>query len=69
MLVYLIKAVKTEGMPRWILVLPLLHLLKGNTKPFEVPTSGNSKYGAAWAGLQGLEIGTSLSYMSSQERK
>ncbi|XP_033998788.1 E3 ubiquitin-protein ligase rnf213-alpha isoform X3 [Trematomus bernacchii] len=69
MLVYLIKAVKTAGMPRWILVLPLLHLLKGNTKPFEVPTSGNSKYGSAWAGLEGLDIGTSLSYMGSQDRK
>ncbi|KAK5884967.1 hypothetical protein CesoFtcFv8_018727 [Champsocephalus esox] len=69
MLVCLIKSVKTARMPRWILVLPLLHLLKGNTKPFEVPTSGNSKYGVAWAGLQGLEIGTSAAYMNSEDRK
>ncbi|XP_010769191.1 E3 ubiquitin-protein ligase rnf213-alpha [Notothenia coriiceps] len=69
MLVYLIKTVKTARMPRWILVLPLFHLLKGNTKPFEVPTSGNSKYGVAWAGLQGLEIGTPAAYMNSEDRK
>jgi len=69
MLVYLIKEVKAARMPRWILVLPLLHLLKGNTKPFEVPTSGNSKYGVAWAGLQGLEIGTTAAYMNSEDRK
>ncbi|XP_071329691.1 E3 ubiquitin-protein ligase rnf213-alpha [Trachinotus anak] len=70
MLVFLINAVKTVGMPRWILVLPLLHLLKGTTKPFEVPTSGNLKYDSCWAGLQGLEMGTSAApYIRSQDRK
>ncbi|XP_044037270.1 E3 ubiquitin-protein ligase rnf213-alpha [Siniperca chuatsi] len=67
-LVSLINAVKTAGMPRWILVLPLLHLLKGTTKPFEVPTSGNLKYGLSWAGLQGIEQAP-LQPLSSQERK
>uniref|UniRef100_UPI00144549FE E3 ubiquitin-protein ligase rnf213-alpha n=1 Tax=Epinephelus lanceolatus TaxID=310571 RepID=UPI00144549FE len=68
MLVHLIRTVKTTGMHRWILVLPLLHLLKGNIKPFEIPTYGNAKYGLSWAGLQGLDIGTSTVYMNSQER-
>lgn len=65
---YLINTVKQEGMPRWILVLPLLHLIKGTTKPFEVPALKNVKYGLSWAGLQGLEMSTP-SYMNSQERK
>ncbi|XP_072224665.1 E3 ubiquitin-protein ligase rnf213-alpha [Leuresthes tenuis] len=68
MLMALIKDVKTAGMPRWILVLPLLHLLKGTVKPFEVQTSGNSKNGLAWAGLQGIDI-SNLAYISSQDRK
>lgn len=65
---YLINTVKRMGMPRWIVVLPLLHLLKGNTKPFEAPSSGNGKYGPSWAGLGGLDMGTSA-YMSSQEKR
>ncbi|XP_042247797.1 E3 ubiquitin-protein ligase rnf213-alpha [Thunnus maccoyii] len=69
-LVSLIKAVKTTGMTRWILVLPLLHLLKGTIKPFEVPRSENLKYGLPWAGLQGLDVGTSSYYtMNSQNKK
>ncbi|XP_042360235.1 E3 ubiquitin-protein ligase rnf213-alpha [Plectropomus leopardus] len=67
-LVSLINVVRAGGMPRWILVLPLLHLLKGNIKPFEVLTYGKSKYGLSWAGLQGLEIRTS-DYINSQARK
>nr|XP_019957387.1 PREDICTED: E3 ubiquitin-protein ligase RNF213 [Paralichthys olivaceus] len=66
----LINSVKKAGKPRWLLVLPLLHLLKGTTKPFEIPNSGNLKYGPSWAGLQGLEMGSSAgTYMNSQERK
>ncbi|XP_017280867.1 E3 ubiquitin-protein ligase rnf213-alpha [Kryptolebias marmoratus] len=67
-LVHLIKIVKKEGMPRWIMVLPLLHLLKGSVKPFEVKTSGNMKYGPSWAGLEGLDIGN-FSYTYSQDRR
>ncbi|XP_034448201.1 E3 ubiquitin-protein ligase rnf213-alpha isoform X1 [Hippoglossus hippoglossus] len=63
----LINAVRKAGNPRWILVLPLLHLLKGTTKPFEIPTSGNVKYGSSWAGLQGLEISAGT-HMNSEER-
>ncbi|XP_034396196.1 E3 ubiquitin-protein ligase rnf213-alpha isoform X2 [Cyclopterus lumpus] len=66
-LVTLIGYVRTEGMTRWILVLPLLHLLKGTTKPFEAATLGNSSI-LSWAGLQGLGI-TSSTYMNSQDRK
>ncbi|XP_037649475.1 E3 ubiquitin-protein ligase rnf213-alpha isoform X2 [Sebastes umbrosus] len=70
MLLNLINAVRTAGMQRWILVLPLLHLLRGTTKPFEVAASGNLKYGASWAGLQGLDFGNATSgYMNSQDRK
>uniref|UniRef100_UPI003AABD3E1 E3 ubiquitin-protein ligase rnf213-alpha n=1 Tax=Centroberyx gerrardi TaxID=166262 RepID=UPI003AABD3E1 len=68
MLVALMNAVKTEGMPRWILVIPLLHFLKGTTKPFQAALSGSSKYDAAWAGLQGLKVGNPTSW-SSQERR
>lgn len=59
---------KRLGMPRWIMVLPLLHLLKGTSKPFEAPTSGNLKYGPAWAGLGGLDLST-LAYMNSQDKR
>ncbi|XP_056144422.1 E3 ubiquitin-protein ligase rnf213-alpha [Lampris incognitus] len=58
MVVALIKAVKTEGMPRWILVIPLLHLLKGTTKPFQqLPISVPINSPLTWAGLQELELG------------
>ncbi|XP_022072402.1 E3 ubiquitin-protein ligase rnf213-alpha [Acanthochromis polyacanthus] len=68
MLGSLITTVKAATMPHWIMVLPLYHLLKGTTKPFEPPSSGNLKYGASWAGLQGLEMNPSA-YMNSQDRK
>ncbi|XP_063327964.1 E3 ubiquitin-protein ligase rnf213-alpha [Pelmatolapia mariae] len=67
-LVNLINNVKRWGMPRWIMVLPLLHLLKGTSKPFEAPTSGNLKYGPSWAGLGGLDLSTSA-YMNSQDKR
>ncbi|XP_041633633.1 E3 ubiquitin-protein ligase rnf213-alpha isoform X2 [Cheilinus undulatus] len=67
-LVSLINSVKGRGMPRWIIVLPLLHLLRGTTKPFEALSPGNYKNALSWAGLQGLEMGTSP-YMNSQDRK
>lgn len=53
------------------MVLPLLHLIKGTTTPFQAPASGNMKYGPSWAGLQGLDIGTTayISNMSSQDKR
>ncbi|CAI5675491.1 unnamed protein product [Oreochromis niloticus] len=70
-LVSLINTVKRKGMTRWIMVLPLLHLIKGSTTPFQAPASGNMKYGPSWAGLQGLDIGTTAytSNMSSQDKR
>ncbi|XP_029944697.1 E3 ubiquitin-protein ligase rnf213-alpha-like isoform X2 [Salarias fasciatus] len=67
-LVDVINIMKKENMPRWILVLPLLHLLKGITKPFERPPPGNNKYFISWAGLQGLDMGPS-NHMNSQDRR
>ncbi|KAM4598251.1 E3 ubiquitin-protein ligase rnf213-alpha-like [Polymixia lowei] len=69
MLVDLMNSVKTDGMHRWILVIPLLHLIKGTTKPFqEVPASITSKYDLPWAGLQGLK-GITPASLYSQERR
>ncbi|XP_026181025.1 E3 ubiquitin-protein ligase rnf213-alpha-like isoform X2 [Mastacembelus armatus] len=68
MLEFLINIVKKAYMPTWILVLPLLHLLKGTTKPFQLPASGNLKYGPSWAGLQCFERHTSF-HMNSQEKR
>uniref|UniRef100_A0A3B3YP08 RING-type E3 ubiquitin transferase n=1 Tax=Poecilia mexicana TaxID=48701 RepID=A0A3B3YP08_9TELE len=56
MLVDLIKTVKRATMPRWIMVLPLLHLLRGTIKPFEGKTSGNRNYSFSWAGLEDIDI-------------
>ncbi|CAB1350132.1 unnamed protein product, partial [Coregonus sp. 'balchen'] len=67
MLVALINSVKTEG-PRWILVLPLLHLLKGSSKPFApISTTVTPKYEQSWAGLQGLKAGNMT--LNSQDRR
>ncbi|XP_077939881.1 E3 ubiquitin-protein ligase rnf213-alpha isoform X1 [Gasterosteus aculeatus] len=68
LLVNLITIVRTEKMPRWILVLPLLHLLKGTSKPFEAVTSGSSNT-SQWAGLQGLNVPNTPAYMNSGDRK
>eukprot|EP00063_Salmo_salar_P083286 XP_014058121.1 PREDICTED: E3 ubiquitin-protein ligase RNF213-like isoform X2 [Salmo salar] len=67
MLVTLINSVKTEG-PRWILVLPLLHLLKGFSKPFTpISITVTPKYEQSWAGLQGLKAGNMA--LNSQDRR
>lgn len=69
-LVSLMKDVKTVGNPRWFLVLPLLHLLNGTTKPFEMPTQDTQKSMLAWAGLTGLEFHSAASYnMNSENRR
>ncbi|KAM9393995.1 E3 ubiquitin-protein ligase rnf213-alpha-like isoform 2-T2 [Pholidichthys leucotaenia] len=67
-LVHLINAVKREGTPRWIIVLPLLHLLDDTTKAFEAPSSERKKYGSpSWAGLQGIDSSTAT-FISSDKR-
>ncbi|XP_014912893.1 E3 ubiquitin-protein ligase RNF213 isoform X2 [Poecilia latipinna] len=68
MLVDLIKTVKRATMPRWIMVLPLLHLLRGTIKPFEGKTSGNRNYSFSWAGLEDIDI-NNQTYFYSQDRK
>lgn len=65
----LISKVKAGNMPKWITVIPLLHLLKGTSKPFEqVITKVNSTYEQSWAGLQGLRSANVLS-LGSQDRR
>ncbi|XP_036409284.1 E3 ubiquitin-protein ligase rnf213-alpha isoform X2 [Megalops cyprinoides] len=65
----LVTTVKSEGMVRWILAIPLLHLLKGSSTPFEpvTPTS-NPKYDVTWAGLEGLKMGSATT-TTSQDRR
>uniref|UniRef100_A0AAV2KJR2 Ring finger protein 213 n=1 Tax=Knipowitschia caucasica TaxID=637954 RepID=A0AAV2KJR2_KNICA len=65
LLLSLINAVKTEEKPDWFLVLPLFHLLKGWTKPFENTLSGNLTL-QSWTGLDGV---VGCKNLSSQERK
>lgn len=51
------NTVKSDRMTRWIVVIPLWHLLKGTAKPFEpVPLVGSSRNEQSWAGLQGLKL-------------
>ncbi|XP_067280905.1 E3 ubiquitin-protein ligase rnf213-alpha isoform X2 [Pseudorasbora parva] len=65
----LIVRVRTASMIRWIIVIPLLHFLKGASKPFEpVFNKVNPQYGQSWAGLQGLKSADVLS-SGSQDRK
>ncbi|KAL0993465.1 hypothetical protein UPYG_G00108340 [Umbra pygmaea] len=68
-LISLMNAEKSERMPRWILVLPLLHLLKGYSKPFAhiSVSTVSAKYEEAWAGLQSIR--TSNMTLSSQDRR
>nr|XP_055046764.1 E3 ubiquitin-protein ligase rnf213-alpha-like isoform X2 [Misgurnus anguillicaudatus] len=66
--VALIKTVRAENMPRWIIVLPLLHLLKGTSKPFQaVLNTVSTNYEQSWAGLQGLKPAYEQ-YSRSQDR-
>ncbi|XP_054615147.1 E3 ubiquitin-protein ligase rnf213-alpha isoform X2 [Dunckerocampus dactyliophorus] len=67
MLLTHINAVKQHGNPHWIVVLPLLHLLEGSIKPFEIPTSENLKCDLSWAGLQGLRADTCREYTMNRQ--
>ncbi|XP_067087748.1 E3 ubiquitin-protein ligase rnf213-alpha-like [Osmerus mordax] len=67
-LLILINHVKDLLMPRWVLPIPLLHLLKGTSKPFQpVSLTTSPRYEHSWAGLQGIKM-TNLT-LNSQERK
>lgn len=69
MLLSLINEVKKAYMPHWILVLPLLHLLKGTSKPFEASSPGKLMNVPSWAGLEGIDDLKILVHMSGQNRK
>uniref|UniRef100_A0A3B1KA78 Uncharacterized protein n=1 Tax=Astyanax mexicanus TaxID=7994 RepID=A0A3B1KA78_ASTMX len=69
LLVDLMNMVKLDGMTRWIVVIPLLHLLKGTSKPFEAVSPGSiTRNEQTWAGLQGLKL-ASTNHLSSQDRR
>lgn len=52
----LCNVAREEGVVSWILVIPLLHLLKGDSKPFEpIPPTMDPPF-ATWAGLTGIRI-------------
>jgi len=42
--------------PEWLLAVPLLHFLRGDSKPFEEPKFGGSPESLAWWGAQKLDI-------------
>ncbi|XP_016375895.1 E3 ubiquitin-protein ligase rnf213-alpha-like, partial [Sinocyclocheilus rhinocerous] len=53
----LINRVRTEHTSNWIIVIPLLHLLKGTSEPFQpVLNQVNAQYEKCWVGLQGLKL-------------
>ncbi|XP_026862579.2 E3 ubiquitin-protein ligase rnf213-alpha [Electrophorus electricus] len=65
----LINTLKPEKRTQWVIVIPLLHLLKGTSKPFEpVSHTLSSRNEKSWDGLQGLKT-TSASQWSSQDRR
>ncbi|CAL8274226.1 unnamed protein product [Lota lota] len=65
LLVSLIDYMKPERLHRWILVLPLLHLLQTTSKPFQpLPIS---KPDRSWTGLEGISF--NQADCSSQERQ
>ncbi|KAF4115423.1 E3 ubiquitin-protein ligase rnf213-alpha isoform X2 [Onychostoma macrolepis] len=65
----LILRVKAASMIKWIMIIPLLHLLKGTSKPFEpVFIKVNPQSEQNWAGLQGLKL-TNITSPGSQDRR
>ncbi|RXN29564.1 E3 ubiquitin-protein ligase RNF213-alpha-like protein [Labeo rohita] len=52
----LILRVRAANMIKWIIIIPLLHFLRGTSKPFEpVFIKVNPQSEQSWAGLQGLK--------------
>ncbi|XP_035253680.1 E3 ubiquitin-protein ligase rnf213-alpha-like isoform X6 [Anguilla anguilla] len=65
----LVDQVKTKGMPHWILAVPLLHLLRELSAPFEPISCTNSPtYDLSWAGLRGLKSSSGVSSYSQDRR-
>ncbi|XP_042587954.1 E3 ubiquitin-protein ligase rnf213-alpha-like isoform X2 [Cyprinus carpio] len=52
----LINRVKGEHMSNWIILIPLLHLLKGTSKPSQPVFNQITQSEQSWAGLQGLKL-------------
>lgn len=52
----LINRVKGEHMSSWIILIPLLHLLKGTSKPSQPVFNQITQSEQSWAGLQGLKL-------------
>ncbi|KAG9334572.1 hypothetical protein JZ751_007508, partial [Albula glossodonta] len=48
-----------QKIAKWVLVLPLLHLLRGDCRPFETPSPSAGSRFETWAGLQGLSVSNS----------
>jgi len=42
--------------PEWLLAVPLLHFLRGDSKPFEEPDIGVTPESLAWWGAEKLSI-------------
>ena len=42
--------------PEWLLAIPMLHFLRGDSKPFEEPDIGGSHRNLAWWGAERLDI-------------
>ncbi|XP_043106269.1 E3 ubiquitin-protein ligase rnf213-alpha-like isoform X2 [Puntigrus tetrazona] len=65
----LILKVRAANMIRWVIVIPLLHLLKGTSKPFEpLFIKVNPQFEQNWAGLQGLKS-ANITSIGSQDRR
>ncbi|XP_046722736.1 E3 ubiquitin-protein ligase rnf213-alpha isoform X2 [Silurus meridionalis] len=65
----LMNTLKSEGMTRWIVAIPLLHLLKGTSNPFgPVLHTVSPRIDQTWAGLQGLNL-YSTNPLNSQDRR
>ncbi|XP_069050628.1 E3 ubiquitin-protein ligase rnf213-alpha isoform X2 [Lepisosteus oculatus] len=53
---------------KWVLIIPLLHLLRSDCQPFEsLPVNASSKYTMSWVGLEGIKLMEFES--SSQDRR
>ncbi|KAL1265130.1 hypothetical protein QQF64_003157, partial [Cirrhinus molitorella] len=65
----LILRMRAANVIRWIIIIPLLHFLKGTSKPFEpVFSKVNPQYEQNWAGLQGLKS-ANVTSPGSQDRR
>ncbi|CAL9693293.1 unnamed protein product [Knipowitschia caucasica] len=69
MLIPVINAAKSRDLPHWILVLPLVHLLKGIIKPYDALISINTRNLVTWAGLEDIGNLERVQQMMDQDRR